>query len=230
MKITASPREPGQRRQDVLDRLDRELDIWVATADADGSPCMVPLWFVWHEEAVWLCTRLTNPTGRNLRDGGRTRLALGHTRDVVLIDGEVDTFALREAPPPRPARSPRRPAGTRAGQRVVRLVPGAPACGPGVARGARAEAAAHHAGRHLDLLRPARSRSPQASGGGAREQRCGRPRGRCAEWAPRHHRARTPRTGATPSREPMRNSAIARRTVMCNSEVARDADRMGAHR
>ncbi|MDG9689829.1 pyridoxamine 5'-phosphate oxidase family protein [Streptomyces mutabilis] len=98
MKITASPREPGQRRQDVLDRLERELDIWVATADADGSPCMVPLWFVWHEEAVWLCTRLTNPTGRNLRDGGRTRLALGHTRDVVLIDGEVDTFALREAP------------------------------------------------------------------------------------------------------------------------------------
>lgn len=99
MKITAPPREPAQRKQDVLDRLEREVDIWVATADAEGLPCTVPLWFVWHEGSVWLCTRLTNPTGRNLRDGGRTRLAFGHTRDVVLIDGAVETFGLREAPP-----------------------------------------------------------------------------------------------------------------------------------
>jgi hypothetical protein len=98
MEITAPPREPGQRRQDVLGRLERETDIWVATADAGGLPCLTPLWFVWHEEAVWLCTRLTGPTGRNLRDGGRARLAFGDTRDVVLIDGEAETFGLREAP------------------------------------------------------------------------------------------------------------------------------------
>lgn len=98
MKITGPPREPGRHKQDVLARLDGEMDIWVATADAGGLPCLVPLWFVWHEESVWLCTRLTNPTGRNLRDGGRVRLAFGHTRDVVLIDGEAETFALREAP------------------------------------------------------------------------------------------------------------------------------------
>ncbi|MER7055678.1 MULTISPECIES: pyridoxamine 5'-phosphate oxidase family protein [unclassified Streptomyces] len=98
MEITAPPREPRQRKQDVLDRLEREEDVWVATADADGLPCMVPLWFVWHGESVWLCTRLTNPTGRNLRDGARARLAFGHTRDVVLIDGEVETFARRGAP------------------------------------------------------------------------------------------------------------------------------------
>ncbi|NUS53734.1 MAG: pyridoxamine 5'-phosphate oxidase family protein [Streptomycetaceae bacterium] len=98
MKIDTSPREPRRRRQDVLRRLDREIDIWVATADADGLPCLVPLWFVWHEEAVWLATRTTNPTGRNLRDGGRARLALGDTRDVVLVDGEVETYALADVP------------------------------------------------------------------------------------------------------------------------------------
>ncbi|MFJ4330862.1 MULTISPECIES: pyridoxamine 5'-phosphate oxidase family protein [unclassified Streptomyces] len=98
MTNTAPPRDSGRRRQDVLDRLAGELDIWVATADAAGVPCLVPLWFVWHEESVWLCTRLTNPTGRNLRGGGRVRLAFGHTRNVVLIDGEAETFGLREAP------------------------------------------------------------------------------------------------------------------------------------
>lgn len=86
MKITDPPRTPEQRKADLLARLEREIDIWVATADAEGVPCLVPLWFVWHDEAVWLCTRLTNPTGRNLRDGGRARLALGDTRDVVLVD------------------------------------------------------------------------------------------------------------------------------------------------
>ncbi|MFC9504536.1 pyridoxamine 5'-phosphate oxidase family protein [Streptomyces sp. NPDC057002] len=99
MKITEPPRTPEQRKADLLARLEREMDIWVATADAEGVPCLVPLWFVRHDEAVWLCTRLTNPTGRNLRDGRRARLALGDTRDVVLVDGEVETFTCAGVPP-----------------------------------------------------------------------------------------------------------------------------------
>ena len=70
----------------------------MASADTDGLPCRVPLWFVWHDEAVWLATRTTNPTGRNLRDGRRARLALGNTRDVVLVDGDVETHALGDVP------------------------------------------------------------------------------------------------------------------------------------
>ncbi|CAM5282656.1 pyridoxamine 5'-phosphate oxidase family protein [Streptomyces aurantiogriseus] len=99
MKITEPPRGPEQRKRDVLNRLEEELDVWVATADADGVPCLVALWFVWDGADLWLSTRLTNPTGRNLRDGRRARLAFGATRDVVLIDGEAETFTAREVPP-----------------------------------------------------------------------------------------------------------------------------------
>jgi hypothetical protein len=98
MKITEPPRSPEQRKQDVLTRLERELDIWVATADAGGLPCLVALWFVWDGEAAWVSTRVTNPTGRNLRDGGRTRLAFGDTQDVVLVDGDVEMFAGQDVP------------------------------------------------------------------------------------------------------------------------------------
>ncbi|MFF1443201.1 pyridoxamine 5'-phosphate oxidase family protein [Streptomyces sp. NPDC058295] len=98
MKITEPPRTPGQRKQELLNRLERELDIWVATADREGLPCLVALWFVWDGEYLWLSTRLTNPTGRNLREGGRARLALGDTRDVVLVDGEVETYTREEVP------------------------------------------------------------------------------------------------------------------------------------
>jgi Pyridoxamine 5'-phosphate oxidase len=98
MKITNPARSAGQRKQDVLARLERETDVWVATADGGGLPCLVPLWFVWHADAVWLSTRLTNPTGRNLRDGGRVRLALGDTQDVVLLDGEVSVWSPADVP------------------------------------------------------------------------------------------------------------------------------------
>lgn len=98
MKITEPPRSPERRKEDLLDRLEREIDIWVATADREGLPCLVALWFVWDGEHLWLSTRLTNPTGRNLRDGGRARLALGDTRDVVLVDGEVETYTSDEVP------------------------------------------------------------------------------------------------------------------------------------
>lgn len=93
-----APRTAEQRKREVLERLDRETDVWVASADAEGLPYLVPLWFVWHEGAVWLSTRLTNPTGRNLGEGGRTRLAFGDTYDVVLMDGTVETFTTPDVP------------------------------------------------------------------------------------------------------------------------------------
>ncbi|MEU0804753.1 pyridoxamine 5'-phosphate oxidase family protein [Streptomyces sp. NPDC005970] len=99
MNMAKEPRSTEKRRRDVLQRLRTEEDIWVASADADGLPCLVPLWFLWDGTAMWMSTRLTNPTGRNLRDTGRARLALGHTRDVVLIDGKVETFTAEEVPP-----------------------------------------------------------------------------------------------------------------------------------
>ncbi|MGW1747412.1 pyridoxamine 5'-phosphate oxidase family protein [Streptomyces sp. NPDC002092] len=98
MKITEPPRSVGQRKQDVLARLARERDIWVATADTGGLPCLVALWFAWDGESVWMSTRVTNPTGRNLRDGGRTRLAFGDTQDVVLLDGDVESFTGQDVP------------------------------------------------------------------------------------------------------------------------------------
>ncbi|GAA2059952.1 hypothetical protein GCM10009801_01080 [Streptomyces albiaxialis] len=98
MTITEPARGAGERKRNVLDRLEREEDIWVASADGDGVPYLVPLWFLWDGEAVWLATRLTNPTARNLRASRRARLAFPSTRDVVLIDGGVEVFTAQDVP------------------------------------------------------------------------------------------------------------------------------------
>lgn len=83
---TAPP--PKERKQDTLDRLEKDTDAWVATADAEsGTPYMVPLSFLWDGETLLVATPASSPTGRNLRATGRVRIGIGPTRDVVLVEG-----------------------------------------------------------------------------------------------------------------------------------------------
>ncbi|WFB09637.1 pyridoxamine 5'-phosphate oxidase [Streptomyces sp. LX-29] len=97
---TTAVRSAEQRRRDLLERLEREEDIWVASADSAGVPCLVALSFLWDGEAIWLSTRRSNPTGRNLGEPGRpVRLSLAHTRDVALLEGRVaDVVRVDEVP------------------------------------------------------------------------------------------------------------------------------------
>ncbi|MEV7108249.1 pyridoxamine 5'-phosphate oxidase family protein [Streptomyces atroolivaceus] len=83
-------RGPEQRKQDALDRLEKDDDAWVATASAAGVPCLVPLSFVWDGGTLLLATRRTNPTAVNVTPSGQARVTLGHTRDVVLVEGTAE--------------------------------------------------------------------------------------------------------------------------------------------
>ncbi|OJF13101.1 pyridoxamine 5'-phosphate oxidase family protein [Couchioplanes caeruleus] len=96
--MTPEPRSGEQRKHDILERLTEDVDAWVATADAAGMPHLVPLSFLWDGAALTFATAGDSPAGRNLRDSGRARVALGHTRDVVLIDGAVEVLAAARVP------------------------------------------------------------------------------------------------------------------------------------
>ena len=88
--MTPPPRSPQQRRRDTLDRLERDVDAWVATADATGgTPYLVPLSFLWDDGSLLIATPSSSPTGQNLQATGRARLGIGPTRDLVLIEGTV---------------------------------------------------------------------------------------------------------------------------------------------
>ncbi|MEU6660103.1 pyridoxamine 5'-phosphate oxidase family protein [Streptomyces sp. NPDC046821] len=92
-------RTTEQRKQDTLDRLERDEDVWVSTADEESAtPYLVPLSFLWDGSTLLVATPAASPTGRNLRDTGRTRLAVGPTRDVVMIEGTAQTLTAAELP------------------------------------------------------------------------------------------------------------------------------------
>ena len=117
--MTPPPRTPEQRKRDTLDRLEHDVDAWVATADgASGTPYLVPLSFLWDGTALVIATPASSPTARNLRATGRVRLGIGPTRDVVLIEGTAhlltvadvghglaDAFAAKAGFDPRTLRS-----------------------------------------------------------------------------------------------------------------------------
>jgi hypothetical protein len=84
--MSADPRSRAQRRRDTEHRLTRDIDVWVATASADGAPYLVPLSFDWDGEALLMATPTESVTGTHLTTRRASRLGLGDTRAVALIE------------------------------------------------------------------------------------------------------------------------------------------------
>ena len=96
---STGPRTGVQRKADVIEKLEaRHADVWVATATESGAAHLVPLSFAWDGERVILVTAPDTATARNIASSRAARLALGGTRDVVMIDVRLDdATALEEA-------------------------------------------------------------------------------------------------------------------------------------
>ena len=92
--MSADSRSRAQRRRDTEHRLTHDIDLWVASASADGAPYLVPLSFDLDGEAVLIATPAKSPTGKNLAATRTVRLALGLTRDVSMIEGEVEVLEI----------------------------------------------------------------------------------------------------------------------------------------
>lgn len=114
-----APRSLETRRLDTLKRLETDVDAWVSTASADGTPYLMPLSFLWENGTILLSTAKNNPTSLNLQANPLVHLSIGETRDVVLIAGTAevlksealpqetgDAFATKTGFDPRTLKSP----------------------------------------------------------------------------------------------------------------------------
>lgn len=87
----SAPRDLATRKEDTLAMLATpDIDVWVATAAADGAPYLVPLSLAWVQERAVIAVQPASRTARNLTASGTARLAVGPTRDVVMIDARLD--------------------------------------------------------------------------------------------------------------------------------------------
>ena len=99
----------------------------MASASADGKPYLVPLSFDWDGAAVLVATPTNSPTGKNLARSGVARLALGPTRDVTMIEADVEVIEIDELPQEQgdrfAARSGFDPRGLTSSYRWFRITP-----------------------------------------------------------------------------------------------------------
>jgi hypothetical protein len=85
--------------RDTLEKLRTERDVWVATADEDGTPYLVPLSLAWDGHAIVLSAETRSRTIQSLLRTRIARLGLGPTRDVVMIDAVVTaSWSVGEVP------------------------------------------------------------------------------------------------------------------------------------
>lgn len=91
MAQPTEPRDRGTRLADTLALLSSPaVDVWVATASADGDPHLVPLSLAWVDDRAVVAVEGSSLTARNLTATGRARLGVGPTRDVIMIDAELE--------------------------------------------------------------------------------------------------------------------------------------------
>lgn len=87
-------RSRAERRSDTLARLGADVDLWVASADGDGDAYLVPLSFYWDGSSLTISTPRKSRTARNLLRAGTARVALGQTRDVIMVEGPVEELRI----------------------------------------------------------------------------------------------------------------------------------------
>jgi hypothetical protein len=59
-----------------LQRLETEATIWLASVRPDGRPHLVPIWFVWLQDEIYILTQMTSVKARNLLAKPQASVAL----------------------------------------------------------------------------------------------------------------------------------------------------------
>ncbi|MGA7835449.1 MAG: hypothetical protein WCA31_09620 [Acidimicrobiales bacterium] len=93
-------RSPDERKSHALAKLTaNQTNAWVASASPTGAVHLVPVSHTWNGSQVVLATEATSITVANATDHRLVRLALGETRDVVMVDAVLaETVVAAEAP------------------------------------------------------------------------------------------------------------------------------------
>jgi hypothetical protein len=68
-------------------RLAQAQNLWLATVRPNGAPHLVPIWFVWHDGAFYVCTSPRSIKARNLVRSDRVTVALEDGTSPLICEG-----------------------------------------------------------------------------------------------------------------------------------------------
>ena len=68
------------------DRLTTEKNIWLATVRPEGRPHLVPIWFVWLDDKIYITIALESVKAKNLLANPRASVALENGTQPVIAE------------------------------------------------------------------------------------------------------------------------------------------------
>ena len=80
-----------ENRKKAVPRLKsgRARNLWFGTVRANGLPHLVPLWFVWHDDKIWVCVGRGTQKHVNITGNSNVTLALEDGVKPVIMEGEA---------------------------------------------------------------------------------------------------------------------------------------------
>jgi hypothetical protein len=82
-------RDARTRKADVLAALERQKDVWLATADPAGRPHIIAASAWWDGAEIVVATRGGTKTARNMEVNPTVRVALGAPSDAIVIEARM---------------------------------------------------------------------------------------------------------------------------------------------
>ncbi len=79
-------------------RLQTEQNIWLATVRSNGRPHLVPIWFVWIDQKIFICTRSDSVKARNVLRNPWVAVSLENGTQPVVLEGPAKP--IEHAPRP----------------------------------------------------------------------------------------------------------------------------------
>lgn len=91
-------RDLRTRKADVLEALEKQKDVWLASADPAGRPHLIAVSAWWDGDELVIATRAASKTARNLAMNPVVKVARGAPSDAILIDAQVvDSRAVEDS-------------------------------------------------------------------------------------------------------------------------------------
>jgi hypothetical protein len=93
-------RSASRRKSDVMEALERNADLWLATAGPSGGPHLIAVSAWWDGALIVIATTGGSRRARNLEATRTGRLALGSPADAIMLDVRLaESVLVAEADP-----------------------------------------------------------------------------------------------------------------------------------
>lgn len=80
---------PSSPSSHAIDKLIGQKNIWLASVRPDGRPHLIPVWFVWHQERIYVCIEPASVKARNISGNPSVALALENGSNPVICEGNA---------------------------------------------------------------------------------------------------------------------------------------------